>query len=161
MPVTNVQKDPATLTMTITSEFDASVEQVWRLWSDPRRLERWWGPPGYPTTVVKHELAPGGMVRYFMTGPEGDSPHGWWNIRRVDAPYGLEFDNGIADASGEPDPSVPAMIIRVTIEALAAGTRMSIACVFPTTDAMDSYVGHGMAEGMSAALSQIDAFVAS
>ena len=50
MPVTNVQKDPATLTLTITSEFDASVEQVWRLWSDPRRLERWWGPPGYPTT---------------------------------------------------------------------------------------------------------------
>ena len=161
MPVTNVQKDPATMTLTITSEFDASVEQVWRLWSDPRRLERWWGPPGYPTTVVKYELAPGGMVRYFMTGPEGERPHGWWTFRSVDEPRALEFDSGLADETGEPDPTVPATIIRVSIEPLATMTQMTVATSFPSREAMDFYLDQGMAEGMSDALGQIDAFVAS
>ena len=56
MTVIDVHKDPDTLTMTVTSEFDARVDQVWQLWADPRRLERWWGPPTYPATFVDHEL---------------------------------------------------------------------------------------------------------
>jgi uncharacterized protein YndB with AHSA1/START domain len=52
MTVTNVEKDPKALTMTITAELDATVARSWRLWADPRQLERWWGPPTYPATVV-------------------------------------------------------------------------------------------------------------
>ena len=50
MTVTAVQKDPVNLTLTLTAEFDATPERVWELWSDPRQLERWWGPPSYPAT---------------------------------------------------------------------------------------------------------------
>ena len=110
---------------------------------------------------MKRELAPGGMVRYFMTGPEGESPHGWWNIRTVDEPHGLEFDSGLADDTGEPDPNVPATIIRVSIEPLAAATQMTVATSFPSRDAMDMYLDRGMAEGMASALGQIDTFVSS
>ena len=39
---------------TITARFDASIERVWRIWSDPRQLERWWGPPSFPATVTEH-----------------------------------------------------------------------------------------------------------
>ena len=40
MSVTDVRKDPEKLTMEVTCEFPASVEQVWQLWADPRKLER-------------------------------------------------------------------------------------------------------------------------
>ena len=73
MTVTAVRKDPEKLTMTLDAEFDASPDQVWNLWADPRKLERWWGPPTYPATVVDHDLVPGGTVSYYMTGPEGDN----------------------------------------------------------------------------------------
>ena len=52
-------RTPRALTMTITAEFDAPIERVWQLWADPRQLERWWGPPTYPATVVDHDLSPG------------------------------------------------------------------------------------------------------
>jgi hypothetical protein len=52
MTVMAVQKDPQNLTMTLTAEFDAPPMRVWQLWSDPRQLERWWGPPTYPATVT-------------------------------------------------------------------------------------------------------------
>ena len=57
MSVTDVRKDPETLTMTLTARFAAGVEQVWQLWQDPRKLERWWGPPTYPATMVEHVRA--------------------------------------------------------------------------------------------------------
>ena len=66
---TTVDKDAAAHTMTVTAELDASVERAWQLWADPRQLERWWGPPTYPATVVEHELAIGATVRYFTRCP--------------------------------------------------------------------------------------------
>ena len=97
MPVTSVVKDADARTMTITARFDAPIERVWRLWSDPRQLERWWGPPDYPATVTEHDLVPGGTVAYAMTGPNGDQHTGWWRVRAVDAPHALEFEDGAAE----------------------------------------------------------------
>jgi hypothetical protein len=65
MSVTSVHKDYDNLTLTAIAEFDAPIAQVWELWSDPRKLERWWGPPGYPATFEKHDVSPGGEVTYF------------------------------------------------------------------------------------------------
>ncbi len=39
MTVTAVRKDPQRLTLTVEAEFDASVERIWQLWADPRKLE--------------------------------------------------------------------------------------------------------------------------
>ncbi|WP_325048798.1 SRPBCC family protein [Amnibacterium setariae] len=50
MPVLDVEKDLDRLTLTVVAEFAAPVERVWSLYADPRRLERHWGPPGYPAT---------------------------------------------------------------------------------------------------------------
>src|SRR5947199_165925 len=83
-------------TLAIDAEFDASPERVWQLWADPRQLERWWGPPTYPATFTKHDLAPGSRVEYHMTGPEGDQPHGYWDIVEVDPPRSLVFRDGFA-----------------------------------------------------------------
>ena len=91
MTVTNIRKDPRSRTMTLEAEFDASPERVWQLWSDPRQLERWWGPPAYPATVDTHDLRPGGQVRFHMTGAEGDQPRGYWNVDVVQPPNRLVF----------------------------------------------------------------------
>ena len=104
MTVTDVVKDPENRTMTITAEFGAPVERVWQIWADPRQLERWWGPPTYPATVVDHDLSPGGAVNYFMTGPEGDKHAGWWRVSAVVPPNRLEFEDGFADGEGRAEP---------------------------------------------------------
>ena len=107
MTVTAVRKDPADLTMTLEAEFDASPERVWQLWADPRQLERWWGPPTYPATFTTHDLAPGGRVEYHMTGPEGDQPHGYWEVLEADAPHRLVFRDGFANDDGTPNTDLP------------------------------------------------------
>lgn len=42
-----VAKDLENATLTVTASFAHPIERVWALYADPRKLERWWGPPGY------------------------------------------------------------------------------------------------------------------
>lgn len=156
MSVTAVDKDPTNNTMTITAEFAAPADRVWQIWADPRQLERWWGPPSYPATVVDHDFRPGGIVNYFMTGPEGDQSHGYWRILTVDAPRQLEFEDGFADEDGAPNTDLPATTITVTLDEQDGRTRMAIRNAFPSTEAMEQMVAMGMIEGMTEAISQIN-----
>jgi uncharacterized protein YndB with AHSA1/START domain len=157
MPVIDVRKDPENLSLTLTARFDAPVERVWQVWADPRQLERWWGPPSHPATVVEHDLAPGASVSYFMTGPEGDKYHGWWRIRAVEAPHRLEFEDGFSDDAGRPNLELPTTGIEVVLAAEGEGTTvMTVRSVFPSAEAMAQLDSMGMVEGMTQAMNQVD-----
>ncbi len=161
MTVTNVHKDPEALTMTVTAALDATVERAWQLWADPRQLERWWGPPTYPATVVDHDLVAGGRVTYFMTGPEGDKVHGYWEVLAVEPPHRLEFRDGFADDSGAPNDSMPTITGTGALrEGDGGGTVMVVETRFPSTEAMEKLLAMGMEEGITAAIGQIDAILA-
>lgn len=162
MAVTDVVKDPENLTLTITAEFGAPVDRVWQVWADPRQLERWWGPPTYPATVVDHDLAVGGAISYFMTSPEGDKYNGWWRVRAADAPHSLEFEEGFADGSGAPSLDMPVTVMRVTLTSRGGGgTRMEVVSTFSSPQAMERLMAMGMDEGMTAAMGQIDGLLES
>ena len=157
MTVINVVKDADARTLTITARFDAPIGRVWQVWSDPRQLERWWGPPMYPATVTEHDLAPGGTVKYYMTGPEGERHGGWFRVRAVDPPHNLELDAGVADADGSPIPDTPTAVIRVALSELAGGgTQMGITTAWASDDGMEWMLATGTDVGMATAVGQID-----
>lgn len=161
MTVTDVRKDPTALTLTLASEWAAPIARVWQLWADPRKLERWWGPPAYPATVVEHDLRPGGKVTYYMTGPDGDQHHGWWKVIVVEEPRRLEVEDGFADNTGSPNDDMPTMQFLVTIAEISSdSTRMIIETQFPSTEAMAKLIEMGLEEGMAAAITQIEAILA-
>ena len=158
---TSILKDPDNLTMTITAELDATVERAWQLWADPRQLERWWGPPTYPATVVDHDLGAGGQVTYFMTGPDGDKAHGWLQVLDVEPPNRLELKDGFANDDGTPNDAMPTTTMVVTLtERDGGGTLMSVETHFPSLEAMEQLVSMGMDEGMAAAMGQLEEILA-
>jgi uncharacterized protein YndB with AHSA1/START domain len=160
MSVTSIAKDFDTLTLTLVADFSASVEQVWELWADPRKLERWWGPPTYPATVEEHDLTPGGDVTYFMTGPEGDTHRGYWRVAAVNAPKSLEFSDGFADKDGNPIDAMPVTDVEVQLLERDGGTRMEVRSVFDTREQMEQLMNMGMADGIAEAAGQMDALLA-
>ena len=161
MTVIDVQKDTTALTLTFVAEFDAPVERVWQLWADPRKLERWWGPPEWPATFTRHELQEGGTVEYHMTGPDGTKAAGWWTVTAMDAPRTLAFDDGFADDDGRPHPDMPVTRIVMTLEPQGEGrTRQRLVSTFPSREALEELVAMGMEEGMRLAMGQADAILA-
>lgn len=155
-----IEKDIDELTMSVTAEFEAGVDRLWQIWSDPHQLERWWGPPDYPAMFVDHDLRPGSKVTYYMTGPDGEKYHGWWRILSSQPPHQLEFEDGFADDSGNPNMNMPTTLVRVTLAAVSPTTSsMVITSTFPSLAAMEELTAMGMEDGLVAALGQIDAIL--
>ena len=160
MPVVSTTKDADALTLTLVAEYDAAPEKVWQLFADPRKLERWWGPPTWPATFEQHDITVGGEAHYFMTSPEGERAFGWWRFTAIDEPKSLEYEDGFSVSSGVPNDDMPTMRMRVDIEALAHVTRMTVTTYFRDAAEMTQVVEMGMVEGIEGAAGQIDAILA-
>ena len=159
MTVLNVDKDFDTLTLTLTAEFEATVEQVWELWEDPRKLEKWWGPPQYPATFEAFDLTPGGDVTYYMTGPEGERYHGYWKVMAVNPPKSLEWDDGFANPDGSHNNEMPTTRGTVELAEADGRTRMTIRSTTPSRENLETLISMGMIEGLTAAVGQMDALL--
>ncbi|MGH3459964.1 MAG: hypothetical protein ACRDP9_00690 [Kribbellaceae bacterium] len=71
-----------------------------------------------------------------MTGPDGDTPRGWWRITAVNPPKSLEFIDGFACQDRIPDRAV-----------------------YDTCEQMEQLISIGMAEGLQQAIGQMDALL--
>jgi uncharacterized protein YndB with AHSA1/START domain len=159
MTIVSVEKDFDNLTLVLVAEFDAPIERVWQLWSDPRQLERWWGPPTHPSTVEKHDLAAGGEVTYFMTGPGGEKSRGWWRVSSVDPPRSLEFTDGFANPDGTPNANMPTTEARVRLTEEAGVTRMELCFVFDSRERMEQLERWGAFEVFPQSVNQMEALL--
>ena len=164
MPVIDTEIDREGLTLTVTAEFIATPERVWQLWADPRQLERWWGPPGWPASFPRYEFEPGGQARYFMTGPQGERSAAWFRFETIEAPHRIELVDGFSGDDGEPTEAMPSMRLVVEIEPSGGSdgtvTTMSIRTIFDSLEHLEQITSMGMVEGMTAAMNQIDELVA-
>ncbi|OBF75193.1 polyketide cyclase [Mycobacterium sp. 852002-51613_SCH5001154] len=161
MPVTDVKHDPDALTLTITADFAAPVRRIWQIYADPRQLEKVWGPPSHPATVVSHSLTPGSRTTYFMTGPDGEKYAGYWEITAVDEPNSFSFLDGFADLDFNPNPDMPVAENTYTFTEHGGGTRAIYVCTFGSAEDLQRVLDMGVVEGSTSAINQIDDLVAS
>ena len=159
MSIVSVEKDFDSLTLTLVADFDAPTERVWKLWADPRQLERWWGPPTYPSSVEQHDLTPGGEVTYSMTGPEGEKHRGLWRIKSVNAPKSLEFTDGFANPDGTRNEKTPTAEVQVRLAEHDGGTRMHLRFVFESTRHMERLERGGAFDVFPQSVGQMDALL--
>jgi uncharacterized protein YndB with AHSA1/START domain len=157
MPVTDVITDAENLTMTVVADLAAPVERVWDAYSDPRQLERFWGPPGWPATFTHWDHTVGGKANYTMNGPRGEKASGTWEFLNIDGPNGFEVLDAFADEDGTPNPDLPSMRMTFTFTPTAEGTRMVNTSYFASAEALEQVVAMGAVEGTTLAMSQLDA----
>ncbi|MGV9712771.1 SRPBCC family protein [Gordonia sp. NPDC003424] len=160
MPVTNVTHDIDARTLTITAEFAAPVERIWQIYADPRQLEKIWGPPTYPATVVDHDFTPGGRVTYFMTSPEGEKFAGYWIIDSIDEPQGFSFHDGFADAEFNPVENLPVSRNDYSFAEEGGRTVATFLSSYESAEDLQKVLEMGIVEGASGAINQIDDLVA-
>lgn len=159
MPITNVVKDPTSLTMTVTADFPVPLRRLWDAYADPRKLERFWGPPTWPATFTRHDMAAGGRSEYTMRGPDGASSSGYWEFISVQAPHSFEVRDGFLGPDGNANEALPSMRMIFRFEETASGSRVVTTTHFPSAEALEQLLGMGMEEGMRQAMGQMDAVI--
>lgn len=121
--------------LTITRIFDAPRELVWKAWTEPERVKRWWGPKGFTSPVIKIDLRVGGEYLNCMRSPEGQD---FWSkgvFREIAPPERLVMTGSFADKEGN---TVPAsyygmsgdwpleMLVTVTFEEQEGKTKLTL-----------------------------------
>jgi uncharacterized protein YndB with AHSA1/START domain len=160
MPITSVTSDPQALTLTVIGDYPVSVERLWEAYSDPRQLERFWGPETWPAKFTQHDFVVGGQAHYTMTGPDGAQSSGWWRFLAIERPRRIEIEDGFSAPDGTPDTTMPSMRMTFSFEATATGARFIGVTRFASLESMEQLVKMGMVEGMRSAMGQLDAVLA-
>jgi uncharacterized protein YndB with AHSA1/START domain len=91
---------PSDRELVITRVFDAPRELVFKAWTEPDRLARWWGPKGFTMLSCTLDLRTGGVFHYGMRSPDGRDMWGKWVFREVVAPERLVFVFSFSDEKG-------------------------------------------------------------
>lgn len=88
--------------VTITRIFDAPRELVFKAWTDPKHLAKWFGPKGFTTPVCEADARVGGTWHIVMRGPDGTEYPCGGVYREVVEPERLVFTNIATDKEGNP-----------------------------------------------------------
>jgi uncharacterized protein YndB with AHSA1/START domain len=112
--------------------FDAPVELVWQMWTEPEHFKAWYGPDGASIPVAEFDVRVGGTRRVCM---EVDSPNGLMRMwfagehLEIDRPVQLVYTESMADEDGNsvsPDGHPATTEVRVELEDAAGKTRMRL-----------------------------------
>lgn len=156
MPVTSATTDPEALTFTLVADFPVAPERVWKAFTDPEQLGRFWGPPGWPATFESFDFTPGGIAQYAMTGPRGERAAGRWEFTRIDQGTGFEVLDTFANDDGTPNADLPATRMTFAFASTPEGAQLQSVSYFASAEALEQLIGMGMVEGTTMAMDQLD-----
>jgi uncharacterized protein YndB with AHSA1/START domain len=92
-----------TFDVVVTRVLDAPVEEVWKTWSDPAYVMRWWGPTGFTSPSAEMDFRVGGASLVCMRAPAeygGQDMYHTWTYTRIDPYERIEFVSNFADEDG-------------------------------------------------------------
>lgn len=75
---------------------DAPRERVFRAFSDPAHLAKWWGPDGFTNTFETFDLRQGGHWKFVMHGPDGTDYPNESVFNELDAPRRVVLEHIVA-----------------------------------------------------------------
>jgi len=101
---------------------DAPPELVFRVWTEPEHLVRWWGPKDFSTPSCEMDIRPGGRFRMLIRAGDGTDYWMRGEYREVAEPERLVFTFAWEDENGEP---VHETLVTVTFEEEGGKTRFT------------------------------------
>ncbi|MCU6792198.1 SRPBCC domain-containing protein [Paenibacillus sp. WQ 127069] len=165
-----MSKSPNMQDIVITREYDYPVELVWKAWTDPTLVMKWWGPAHYTSPRCVIDFREGGKYVFAMRAPEthgGTESYSAGVYKKIVPMQRLEFNQYLSDRDGNAiDPvqvGVPADFpknIEFIIEFIAKGeqTELKITEYGWTAGEMLKYAIMGMNESLDKLAAHIDDF---
>ena len=149
----NVVAEPGQLDIVMTREFAAPRELVFKAFTDPTLVPKWWGPAEYTTTVDKMDVKMGGVWRYVQRGPEGDE-HGFRGVyHEISAPERIVFTFEWEGMPGH------ILLETVTFTERDGKTLITDTSVFQSQEDRDGMLQSGMESGANDSWDRLEALL--
>lgn len=146
-------QEAQTYELLITRVFDAPRSLVFRVWTSPEHLYRWWGPKDFTTPSVKMDFRPGGAYRSVIRSPKGVDHIMVGTYREIVEPERIVFTFSWEGEDGERGMET---LITVTFADEGGKTKLTFhQAPFQTIENRDSHMG-----GWSEVIDRLAAYLA-
>jgi uncharacterized protein YndB with AHSA1/START domain len=134
---------------------NAPRELVFKAWTDPKHVDRWFGPRGFTTTTSEMDVRPGGMWRFVMRHDQYGTFTNKVVFLEVVKPERLVYDHGADDSNP------PQFRVTVTFTERGQKTELVMRSIFPSAEALREKVVKVRAiEGGKQTLDRLEEFLA-
>jgi uncharacterized protein YndB with AHSA1/START domain len=121
-------------TISIKRIFNLPLNTVWKAWTEPESLKKWWGPKEYTCPYCAIDLKPGGKYLNSMKGPDGTEIWGTGTYKKIVSNKKIVYTDSFADSKGNVVPAsyykmtdMPLeMMVTVTLEEVNGKTNMQL-----------------------------------
>lgn len=156
--MTATRTQPKETEIVITREFEAQRQLVWDVWTQPKHVERWFGPKGFTTRVDALDFKVGGRAVYVMIGPDGTeypSSGVYQEIVPIEKIVTTdEFGDGFEEA--HPDMDLPqGMVSTFLFDDLGERTKLTLITAHPTVDDKKKHEAMGVVDGWNTTLDKL------
>jgi uncharacterized protein YndB with AHSA1/START domain len=154
--LTRISKDLKSKKVTITREFDAPLESVWKAWTESKWLDHWWAPKPWVAETKSLKFENGGQWLYAMTGPDGTKIWSVVEFSSIEPHYGFQAVSSFCDENGNKNPGFPTMLWKNIFRSAGSSTTVFVEINFTKVADMEKIIAMGFEAGFTAALSNLD-----
>ena len=147
MAQSKLQEKPS---LTLSRSYAVAPEKVWRAWTDPEAIKRWWGPGNEPVSRAELDVRVGGRFRIVFGGPEGKAHECAGVYREVVPNRKLVFTWTWPNSTPERE-----SVVTITLRAAGNGTELT----FLHEQFFDETVRDSHKRGWSGALDKLERFL--
>ncbi len=138
---------------------DAPRAKVWRAWTDPVHVARWWGPDGFTNTVSSMDVRTGGTWQFIMHGPDGTDYPNFIKFDEIVKHKRITYAHQEKEENNAGDPHC--FNAEVIFEDLGDKTKVTLHSFFPTVEACEAVKKFGAVEGGQQTLGKMAEYVQS
>ena len=157
MPVTSSGTATVTLPtdeqILITPEFDAPKHLVYKAWTTPELVKRWWHANRGEVTIAEIDLRVGGMWRYVSVTADGFEA-GFHGEYREIVPNERIVSTEVYE--GIPNAEEHAALDTLTLTEVDGRTTLTVLVEHPTKEGRDAHINAGMEAGMQEAMDLLE-----
>jgi uncharacterized protein YndB with AHSA1/START domain len=147
---------PNERTLVLTRVFDSPPALMFKAWTEPEHLVRWWGPEGFTMPSCQIDLRPGGAYRYQMRSAEGTDHWLRGVFKEIDPPHRLVLTWAWENVEGDMGSVGHETLLTVTFADYQGKTKLTMhQAEFESVSARDAHN-----KGWSSALERLGAYVA-
>jgi uncharacterized protein YndB with AHSA1/START domain len=146
---------PADEQILITREFDAPKELVYKAWTTPELVKRWWNAKRGEVTVAEIDLRVGGKWRYAMVTDDGFEVAFHGEYREL-VPNERMVTTEVYEGAPQPDGEEQGTLNTATFDEIDGRTTLTILIEAPSKDVRDAIIESGMEAGLQDALDLLE-----
>ncbi|GAB3333026.1 hypothetical protein GCM10027429_13120 [Marivirga atlantica] len=142
--------------LTVTRIFNASIDLVWRTWTEADLLDQWWAPKPWESKTKRMTFEENGQRLYAMCGPKGEEHWGLTTYEIINKPSVFTGEDAFCDTNGNVNEEMPVAKFENKFHSTSTQTTVTVVTQYASEEHLKQVIQMGMKEGLSMAYENLD-----